>query len=145
MALVDENDIQVHLPVDKLVVEEVPDSVLEVQLDVERVIKGYLSGTFSPSTLAAWTTPEVTPEYIRACGGRLAAAFLYRLRLAQDFPDDAEYARLKYEEAMAMLESVRTGMVVLPEVTEDVDTGGHLSIGHYIVGSEPVFTMDSVF
>jgi hypothetical protein len=145
MALVDNTDIQVHLPVDKLEVEQVPDSVLEVQLDVERVIKGYLSGTFSPSTLAAWATPEETPEYIRACGGRLAAAFLYRLRLAQDFPDDADYARLKYEEAMAMLESVRIGTVTLPEVDEDVDTGGHLTLGHFVVGSEPVFTMDSQF
>lgn len=145
MALVTDDDIQVHLPVDKLVVEDIPDSLAGVHLDIERVIKGYLSATFSPVTLASWADPDSTPEYIRAIGGRLGAAFIYRERLAQDFPDDAEYARIKYDEAMAMLELVRTGAVALPEVDEDVDTGGHLSTGHYVVGEEPKFTMDSVF
>ncbi len=145
MALVDNNDIQAHLPVDKLVLESIPDSLDEVNLDVERVIKGYLSATYSALTLASWADPDTTPEYIRAIGGRLAAAFIYRLRLAQDFPDDAEYARLKYDEAMAMLQLVVTGAVVLPEVDETVDTGGHLSTGHYTVSDEPKFTMDSVF
>lgn len=145
MALVDTDDIQVHLPVDKLVVEDVPDSVNEVQLDIERVIKGTLSATFSALTLASWSTPGETPEYIRAIGGRLGAAFIYRLRLAQDYPEDAPYAKIKYDEAMAMLQAIITGAVTLPEVDEDIDTGGHLSVGHYVVGTEPKFTMDTNF
>jgi hypothetical protein len=145
MALVDSSDIQVHLPLDKLDVDDIPDSVTEVELDVERVIKGTLSATFSAVTLASWSTPEDTPSYIRAIGGRLAAAFIYRLRLAQDYPEDAIYAKIKYDEAMAMLQAIITGAVTLPEVDEDVDTGGHLSTGHYVVGSEPVFTMDQQF
>lgn len=145
MALIDDNDIQVHLPVDKLLLEDVPDSVTEVVLDVERIIKGRLSGTFEPLTLAEWSTPNETPEYIRAVGGRLAAALIYRLRTAQDFPDDPEYALNKYNEAMAMLDLVVAGTVTLPEVEEEVDTGEHLSVSHYVPLPDPKFTMELEF
>lgn len=144
MALVDDNDVQVHLPVDKLIVEELPDSVQEVMLDLERVIKGTLSQTYSATTLASWSTPETTPEYIRAIGGRLAAALIYRLRLSQDYPNDSEYAIQKYEEAMMMLEQVRSGAVTL-DVDEIIDSPSHLTTSNYIVGEDPKFTMDSVF
>jgi hypothetical protein len=144
MSLIEESDVQVHLPVDKLQLEEVPDSLTEVWLDVERVIKGRLSGVYTPTTLAAWSTPDTTPEYVRAIGGRLAAALIYRLRLAQDYPDDAEYALLKYNEAMSMLDLLAGGDIILPE-TELPDTGAHLSTGHYVVGVDPKFTMDDEY
>ena len=145
MPLIDDNDIQVHLPVDKLQLEDVPDSMTQVVLDTERIVKGQLSGTFSPTTLSEWLTPETTPEYIRAAAGRLAAALLYRLRIAQDFPDDTEFALLKYREGMDMLSMVIAGAVTLPEVDEEVDTGAHLSVNHFTELPEPVFTMDSEF
>lgn len=145
MAIISNDDVQVHLPVDKLNLGELTDSLTDVFLDVERIVRGTLAGTFSAATLAVWSTPDDTPEYIRSIGGRLAAALIYRLRLAQDFPDDTEYAQQKYNEAMQMLEWVRTGQVVLEEVTEEIDTGGHLSTGHYSVSDEPVFSMDMEF
>jgi hypothetical protein len=123
----------------------VPDSVTEVKLDTERIIKGHLSGTFAPLTLAGWSTPELTPSYIRAIGGRLAAALLYRLRLSQDFPDDSAYALLKYTEGMEMLNLVVAGSVTLPEVLETVDTGAHLSINHFTPLPDPKFTMDAEY
>lgn len=144
-SLVHDSDIQVHLPIDKFDLADLPDDLAKVKLDIERVIKGRLSGTFAPLTLAGWTSPNSTPEYIRAIGGRLAAALLYRLRLAQDDPDDIDYARRKYREAMDMLEMVATGAVTLVEVAEVVDTGRHLSDGHFNTLPEPVFTMDSQF
>jgi hypothetical protein len=144
MPLIEDSDVQVHLPVDKLLLEQVPDSLTEVWLDVERVIKGRLSGVYSAATLAAWSTPDDTPEYIRSIGGRLAAAFIYRLRLAQDFPDDAEYAIQKYNEAISMLDMVVAGDVVL-DVDEPIDTGVHLSTNHYVVSTEPKFTMDDEY
>jgi hypothetical protein len=145
MPLIDDNDIQVHLPVDKLKLEDIPDSVTEVKLDVERIIKGHLSGTFAPLTLAGWSTPGSTPEYVRAIGGRLAAALLYRLRLSQDYPDDSAYALLKYSEGMDMLNLVVAGSVTLPEVVETVDTGAHLSVNHFTELPDPKFTMDDVY
>lgn len=144
MPLIHDRDIQVHLPVDKFLLEDMPDDLAQVKLDVERVIRGRLSGTFAPLTLAGWSTPTTTPEYIRAIGGRIAAALLYRLRLAQDDPDDIQYARIKYREGMEMLEMVADGSVVLPEVLEPVDTGRRLTLGNY-TPTEPVFTMEREF
>lgn len=145
MAVIDKNDIQTHLPVDKLLVDAVPDSITEIELDVERVVKGELSGTFEPLTLAAWDTPDHTPAYIRAAGGRLGAALLYALRLAQEFPGYTDYAQHKYDEGMEMLAKVVGGLVTLPEVPEIVDTGGHLTTANYNVSSDPVFSMDMEF
>jgi len=139
------NDVQVHLPVDKFDINDAPDDVSKVLLDTERVIKGRLSGVYSPTTLASWSSPSATPETIRAIGGRLAAALLYRLRLAEDYPEDAAYARLKYNEAMGMLEMVATGATVLPEVDEIVDTGMHLTQGNFVTLPNPKFAMDSEF
>jgi hypothetical protein len=144
MPLVDDNDVQVHLPVDKFLLEDLPDSVTQVELDVERVIKGTLSGTFSPTTLAGWSTPSNTPEYIRAIGGRLAAAFVYRLRLIEDWPDTPEYFQNLYAEAMSMLQNVVNGLVTLPEVVEIVDTGAHITAANY-TPTDPVFSMEDEF
>lgn len=145
MALVDKDDIQVHLPVEKFNIDDMPDSLNIAILDVERIVKGRLSGVFAPATLADWSTPDDTPEYIRAIGGRLAAALLYRLRLAEDYPEDTEYAQTKYQEGMLMLEMVASGSVVLPEVTEVISTGAHLTLGNFNILPDPKFAMDSEF
>jgi hypothetical protein len=140
-------DVQIHLPKDKfnISVNDFPDDLAKVLLDTERVIKGRLSGVYSATTLASWSSPTATPEYIRAIGGRLAAAFLYSLRLAEDYPEEAAYARQKYNEGMGMLELVATGVATLPEVDEVVDTGGHLTAANYITGGEPKFAMSDEY
>lgn len=147
MALVDDTDIQVHLPVDKFNISasDFPDDLTKVKLDIERVVKGRLSGVYSPTTLAGWSSHNNTPSYIRALSGRLAAALLYRLRLAEDYPEDADYAKAKYREGMQMLELVADGIVVLPEVDEEVDTGRRLSTNHFVALPDPKFAMDSEF
>ena len=143
--IVDDTDIQVHLPVDKFLVTDYPNDLAKTKLDVSRVIFGRLSGTFSPTTLASWVDPANTPETIRAIGGRLGAALMYRNRLAEDYPEDADYAQLKYREAMAMLEMIVTGEITLPEVSEVVNTGLRLTEANYVQLPDPVFTMDSEF
>ena len=144
-SMIKQDDVQVHLPVDKFDIDDAPDDFAKVLLDTERVIKGRLSGTYSPTTLAGWSSPSTTPETIRAIGGRLAAALLYRLRLAEDYPEDADYAKIKYQEAMSMLEMVATGELPLLDVDEVVDTGMHLTAANYIVGGTPKFAMDNEF
>jgi hypothetical protein len=143
--IVDDTDIQVHLPVDKFLVSDYPNDLVKTKLDVSRVIFGRLSGTFSPATLASWSDPTSTPETIRAIGGRLGAALMYRNRLAEDYPEDADYAQLKYREAMMMLEMIVTGEMTLPEVTEEVNTGMRLTEGNFVALPDPKFTMDMEF
>jgi hypothetical protein len=143
--IVDDTDIQVHLPVDKFLVSDYPNDLVKTKLDVSRVIFGRLSGTFSPATLAGWADPASTPETIRAIGGRLGAALMYRNRLAEDYPEDADYAQLKYREAMMMLEMIVTGEITLPEVIEEVNTGARLTEANFVALPDPKFTMDMEF
>jgi len=143
--IVTDADIQVHLPIDKFLITDYPNDLVTTKLDISRVIFGRLSGTFSPLTLASWADPTTTPETIRAIGGRLGAALMYRNRLAEDYPEDADYAQLKYREAMMMLEMIVSGEMVLPEVTEEVNTGQRLSENHFTALPDPKFTMDMEF
>ena len=113
------DDIRTHLPPDKFAATDGNAEINFYQTDVERLIKGYLSSVFSAATLALWADPDSTPGYIRACAGRLIAAFYYAKRLSEDLPDwDRTYPQRLYNEAMAMIEAVRSGDVVLDGVTE---------------------------
>lgn len=114
MPLADLEDINVHLPTEKIEV----DSALyaPLQLDAERIVRGYLAGFFTPAELASWSDPDSTPGLIRAIAGRFIAAFYYRLRYSEDSLEDPTYAQNKYNEAMGMLKGVLDGSLVLEEV-----------------------------
>jgi hypothetical protein len=123
MALASLEDVQVHLPSDKLSLTGAENEYQLAQIDTERVIKGALSSQFLLSTLALWADSSSTPVYIRAIAGRLTASFYYRLRYAEDVADsgvdgEASYAQFKYDEAMRMLQAVIDGTVILEEVQE---------------------------
>lgn len=124
MALASLNDVNVHLPDDKLFVEDGSDN--KEQLDTVRIVRGELSTTFSAGVLALWDSPENTPEYIRAAAGRLVAALYYARAFSLEELREDNYAQKLYNEAMMMLARVKTGDVVLGEVTEVVNTGAHL-------------------
>lgn len=119
MAFVDDADVQVHLPIDKLKIEEIPDDLLKCKEDSERIIRGYLAGVFEAATLASWVDPDNTPSVIRAIAGRFTAALIYRTRYSEDSLDDPEFAQNKYNEAMDMLMKVISGEIVLEEVDDD--------------------------
>jgi hypothetical protein len=148
MAFVDTVDINTHLPTDKISTDNVPDDVEDIIQDVERVLRGYLAGTFPSATIALWATPGATPGTIRAIGGRLGAAFIYRLRYAENALDDPEYAQIKYNEAMKMLAGVISGDLILEEVGQ-IETGQSLTTDMFYPNSPgtqpPKFTMDSIF
>lgn len=113
------DDIRTHLPADKFQVTDGNAEIALFQTDVDRLIKGYLSSVFSAATLAVWATPGTTPGYIRGCAGRLIAAFYYAKKLSEDLPDwDRTYPQRLYDEAMQMLEQVRSGDVTLTGVAE---------------------------
>ena len=138
------DDVRTHIPSDKLQVTDGNPEIDLFQVDVERLIKGYLSSVFSAATLALWDEPANTPGYIRGCAGRLVAAFYYAKRYSVDIPDwDKTYPQRLYDEAMAMLELVRSGEVVLDGIIETLGTAFDSSF-YYPDGTarEPAFTMD---
>lgn len=118
MPIVDDADVQIHLPVDTLTVEAIPDDREKAYEDAERIIRGYLAGVVDSAVMATWTTPATTPEIVRAIGGRLAAAAIYRLRYGQGALNDPEYAQVKYNEAMKMLEDIIAGDLLIEEVPD---------------------------
>jgi len=145
MAFVSDADVQIHLPVDKLNVGEIPDDLAEAKLYAERIIRGYLAGVFEAATLALWTDPTSTPGQIRLIGGLLSAAKIYRTRYSEDSLDDPEFAQFMYNEAMAMLMLVINGQIVLDDVD---DTGTQFDNTYFFPNDttdDPKFTMDSVF
>ena len=121
MALIDDADVQVHLPIDLLKVEEVPDDLASCKLDAERIVRGYLTGVIDSAVLATWTDPTSTPETIRAIAGRFCAALIYRLRLGGATRADPEYAQNKYNEAMAMLMAIISGDLPIDSVVIGTD------------------------
>ena len=154
MPLATNDDVQVHLPSDKILVTDITD-LASMQTDAERIIKGWLAGTFSPTTLAGWNDPSVniaSPNYvpvlIRAVAGRFIAAFAYRRYYSEDSLDDPTYAQTKYDEAMSMLRQIINGELVLSDVTETVDTGSHMTSDDFWPNDTtdgPKFTMDLSF
>jgi len=140
------DDVNTHLPIDKLQATDGNPEILLHGTDVERLIKGYLSDAYSPPVLAAWADPDSTPEYIRAIAGRLVAAFYYARRYSENIPDwDRTYPQRIYNEAMDMLEKVRAGLVDLPEVAESVGTEFKSDFWGPTPLADPVFTMDMRF
>lgn len=118
---IDDADVQVHLPVDKLKVESIPDDLAKCKLDTERVIRGYLADVIDTAVLASWITPDDTPEVIRAIGGRLCAALIYRTRYSENSLSDPQFAQRKYDEAMALLMGIINGEITLPDVVIGTD------------------------
>lgn len=123
MPLIDDADVQVHLPYDKLKVEEIPDDLAQCKLDAERIVRGYLAGIIDTAVLASWATPETTPEVIRAVAGRFCAALIYRTRYSENRLGDPEYAQNKYNEAMSLLMGITSGDLAIPDVIVGSDFG----------------------
>jgi hypothetical protein len=138
------DDINTHLPSDKAQATDAKTELL--QLDAVRTIKGMLSGTFTPVTLAAWGEPADTPVFIRSIAGRLIAARFYALLYSEDQTEVPEYAQWLYDQAIADLGTVITGVTILEEVTEVVNTGGRLTEDMFFPNgdgtAEPKFLMD---
>lgn len=140
MGFVDDADVQIHLPIDKLKVEEIPDDKQKAFEDAERIVRGYLAGVVPSLELALWLTPASTPDVIRAITGRFAAALIYRTRYSENSLDDPQFAQNKYQEAMNMIMGIINGSIVI----EDVDVGINFDNTMFTPNSEsdpPKFAM----
>lgn len=108
------DDINTHLPDDRLKATEGNEEVNRFQIDVDRTIKGYLSTVYSTTIIAVWDEPVNTPEFIRGIAGRLIAAYWYAAKVSESLPDwDGTYPKRLYDEAMKMLTDLRLGNVDL--------------------------------
>lgn len=144
MPLVDDTDINIHLPQDKIQAETT-ENLDEIKDDAERVIRGYLAGHVVAAEMALWTTPGATPGVIRAIGGRLCASFIYRLRYSEDSLDDPQYAQVKYEQAMALLMGIVEGTVSLDDDPSTIDLTTDMFYPNDSNTDPPKFAMNSVF
>jgi hypothetical protein len=139
------DDVNAFLPSDKFKATDGNPDIALFQTDVERLIKGYLSSAYSSSTLAGWAAPSSTPGLIRSIAGRLIAAFYYAKKASEDIPDwDGTYPQLIYNEAMALLEKIRTGELTLIEVPEGEQPETVFDSDFFWprAGSTPKFEMD---
>ena len=143
MPLASLDDVNMHLPTDKLEIEQ-PELDL-FGLDAERIVRGYLAGVIPATTLALWASPDDTPELIRAIAGRLIAAFYYRERYSEDSLEDPIYAQTKYNEAMALLQGIIDGSITLVDLPDPILTTDRFTADNFYPNSMddgPVFTMD---
>jgi len=144
MPLVDDTDINAHLPPDKIAAENVQD-LDAIKEDIERLIRGNLAGYISSTVLATWITPETTPEIIRAIGGRLGASFIYSRVFSESTGVDSKYAQKKYDEAMKMINDIKTGDLIIEEAPlEGAGLTEDMFFPNSTVDTPPKFTMDSV-
>jgi hypothetical protein len=121
MAYASDADVQIHLPMDKINWDEIPDDKERAVEDSDRTIRGYLLAVLDSATLDLWIDPDSTPEQVRQVSGLLTAALVYRLRYSEDSLDDPQYAQNLYNMAMGMIEKILNGTIVL-EGVDDVTT-----------------------
>jgi len=145
MAIVDDNDINKFLPQDKLSAES---SLLleETKEDAERIVTGNLAGYVDSTIMATWTTPDDTPGIIRAIGGRLCAAMIYRRSYSEDSLDDPTYAQTLYDQAMSLLNRIITGDLTIDDtIVPGIELTTDLFYPNDPNTDAPKFTMSSEF
>jgi hypothetical protein len=149
MALADITDVQTYLPTDRIPTNS--SDITGYQLSVERIVKGYLVGIFTASTMAAWTTPTTTPQIIREVAARMIAGYRYRDRTSEETPggiEETTYGQRLYNEAVAMLNDIRSGSLDVIDVngTDVIDTSSTSEIAGFPDNTTtPTFSMGATF
>lgn len=146
--LADITDVQTYLPTDRIPTDA--GDIAGYQLSVERIVKGYLVGIFTASTMAAWTTPTTTPQIIREVAARMIAGYRYRDRTSEETPggiEETTYGQRLYNEAMMMLNDIRAGnldVIGTDEVLIDTSSTSDIA-GFPDNTTTPTFTMGAIF
>lgn len=118
-----------------------------VQVSVARVVRAYLSRVIDNLTLYSWKTPENTPEIITEIAAKLIASQLYMNKAATTSlgVDDKSFAQRKYDEAIALLEQIVSGGIIIPGVIE-TPTEGMSDLDFFpIDNTDQAFTMGREF
>ena len=92
------------------------------QVDVARLIKGYLARILDPVALASWSSPDKTPDIIRECAGFLVASQVY-INYAMRTTiilDQRNIGQWLYDQGMGILNGVLAGQIpILDPITDE--------------------------
>src|SRR4051794_33232194 len=115
------DDIKANL--DENVADATDENTELLQISISRIVRGYLSGIVDNVTLQGWRTPEITPEIIREAAAKLIAAQHYFNEISKTSPiiDADSYAQKLYDEAMAILQKIVDGVIVIPDIVVVTD------------------------
>lgn len=121
MAFASLKDVNTHLPDDKA--QALDADIPELGIDADRLIRARLAGIINVSTILTWVSPATTPEIIREISGMLIAAKFYAKLVAEDEADGSAFAQELYDRAIAMLDEIREGLLVIIGVDDiEIDT-----------------------
>lgn len=121
------DDINANLPSDDgspvTIADDENSSLL--QISVARVIRGYLTRVIDNGTLQGWATPDATPDTVREIAAKLIAAQLYFNQTAKTTPliNKDSFAQKLYDEAIAMLQQIIMGDIILEGVVTNATEG----------------------
>jgi hypothetical protein len=140
------DDINANLPSEDfdgsgVVVMATEDNTTLLQLSVARVVRGYLSGVIDNATLVGWVDPDSTPEIVTEAAAKMIAAQLYMQRVTRTTAliDARHYAQVLYDQAMAILNGIKDGSIIIGE--EVVVVGDSLAITDF----HPIDDTDRAF
>lgn len=139
------DDINAELPSedDSPVIEATQENTSLIQVSVARVIRGYLSPVVDGTTLMSWDEPANAPEVIREIAAKFIAAQLYFVFAARTVVtiEQRNYAQILYDQAMAMLNGIIAGTILLGPTVPTTTASLELADGFPIDDTDRAFTM----
>ena len=117
------DDINASLPSEDFdgsgaVVTATDENTALLQVSVARVVRGFLSGVVDQETLMGWSEPDLTPEPVREAAAKMIAAqfFMQRVTRTTALIDDRHYSQILYDQAMAILNGIKDGEILLEDI-----------------------------
>jgi hypothetical protein len=115
------DDINAELPSEspEAVAMATLDNTDLLQISVARVVRGYLGRLIPRETLMSWSSPDSTPDIIRVIAAKLIASSHYFNQTAKTSLDidPNSFAQKRYDEAMALLNGILDGSVIIDDGT----------------------------
>ena len=145
------NDINAELPSEnpEAVATATADNTDLLQISVARVVRGYLSTVVPRETLMLWSSPEATPETIRVIAAKLIASQHYFNQVAKTSLDidPSSFAQKRYDEAMALLNAILDGSIIIDDGSGGIITAESLSELDFwpIDDTDRAFTLGMIF
>ena len=139
------DDINAELPSedDSPVIEATEENSDLIQVSVARVVRGYLSPVVDGTTLMSWDEPANTPDPVREAAAKFIASQLYfnfaaRTSLTIEVRN---FAQLLYDQAMAMLNGIIAGTILLGPTVPVTTASLAIEDGFPIDDTDRAFTM----